>query len=141
MGRGVLEGVRVKRRGQVYWKGASAFEKRPEPRPERIPTWYHELPDALVVGAMFTPVSEPLGHFNAPGARTTPPTLTKLFFVTPGASSDLIVVPQNGLLVYAGMVRVQKKQADKVISMPKHTFVHGVGRYIIDDLDSIKPIE
>lgn len=130
----------MRRRGQVHWKGGTAHERRPEPQVERTPSWFQSHPEALTVGAMFTPANEPLGHLNATGARTTPPTLTKLFFVAP-SNSELVVVPKNGLMVYAGTVRQNLKHDDRIISRPKYTFIHGVGRYIIDDLESIRPLE
>lgn len=130
-----------KRRSPIHWKGATAHERPPAPQPERTPSWFQARPEVLTVGAVFTPADSPLGHLHNQGARSTPPVLTRLFYwFGPTAVNDLIIVPLGGMLIYAGTVRINTKHDNRVFSRLKHTFVHGSGRYIIDDLDYIKQV-
>jgi len=125
----------MKRRGNIHWKGATAMQKRPDPKPEP------EVPfdvDRLVVGAMFMPLGD-MGNLYSSSAQTSPPTITKLFYVSPSRSD--VIVPKNAILMYAGMIRIDKKANDRVVRVPRHTFVAGSGRYIIENLSEIKPID
>ena len=81
-----------------------------------------------------------MGNLYSRTAQTVPPTLTKLFYVSPGGSD--IIVPKNAIMIYAGKVRIDKKATNgRVVSVPRHTFVTGSGRYIIENLGEIKPID
>ena len=125
-----------RRRTSILWRGATAHENRPRPREVVLPAWLKERPDALTVGTLFAAVGE-LGHLNALGMRTEPPRLARLVV---GSGSDLVVVPASGLLVYAGTVRFDERKGTRVVSVPHHTFVHGSGRYVISDLEQVRPV-
>lgn len=51
-------------------------------------------------------------------------------------------IPKGAVVVYAGIMRFNHQKTDgRTISTPKHTFVHGTGRYVIDDLSFVKPVD
>lgn len=131
-------GVSVKRRGQVHWTAKTGPGKPQERPPERPQPALPYPAERLVVGAMFTVATTQTayapegGLYLMPGTTTakTPPLLTRGYFGTP-------TIGAGAMLVYSGIIRAEQKNGDRTISVPRHTFIHGSGRYIINLYDVV----
>jgi hypothetical protein len=50
-------------------------------------------------------------------------------------------ISQNSLLMYAGEIRLDERASgDRIVSVPRHTFIVGNGRYIITEFSLIRPV-
>ncbi len=129
----------TRERGQVVWTDnsgakpapfAQAFPKYDETRP--IPPAYEEF---LVIGSMWinkvplNPDLRELGKCPFPG-------LVPMFW-----APEQAVIKLKSLLIYSGIVRVDERERNgRIVSVPRHTFVCGDGRYIVTDFSHITPV-
>lgn len=48
----------------------------------------------------------------------------------------------NSILIYAGIVRIDERESNgRIVSVPRHTFIGGEGRYIITDFNYVTPVK
>lgn len=127
----------TRKRGPVTWSDRSGgkpapfaqvippYEKHPGPPLETI--------DHLVIGAMFS-ANLPLNPDpKSPGQF---PHLVPHFW--PAADA---LVTQKSLLIYTGVERVEERERNgRIVSVPRHTFFAGDGRYIVLDFTYITPV-
>ena len=148
--------LRAQRRKKVKWGVA--------PKPPK-PTEHVEFNDE---GRFFPPDVAPPGHHRVQMPHSTRDSHLWKQGIAPGSLFNAVlalsvrygtehcVIPRldfslsdpvihpGGLLIYAGTVRVVelvKGNRDNPISVLKHMFVCTAGRFIIDELDTIEPVE
>lgn len=127
----------TRERGTVVWTDNSGAKPAPfaqaMPRyadTKEIPAEYEEH---LYVGALWT-ATVPLNP-DTRGGGQFPPVLPFYF------PADQAVIKAKSLLIYAGVVRIEERLAnDRIVSVPRHTFIAGDGRYIITDFSQVSPV-
>lgn len=124
-------------RGSVVWTDNSGAKPAPfaqaMPRYEDTKDIPAEYEEHLYVGALWT-ANVPLNP-DTRGAGQFPPVMPFYF------PADQAVIKLKSLLIYSGVVRIEERQANgRIVSVPRHTFIAGDGRYIITDFSQIKPV-
>jgi hypothetical protein len=127
-----------KRRVAIKWKDNTGV--KPAPFAQNIPRYMGEsrLPediiDKLTVGTMF--VSKCCLTLDSSVIAGRLQYLIRCWH-EPSAT-----VKAGSVLIYSGIVRVEergKRTSDRTVSVPRHTFIVGSDRFIINDLGLIEP--
>ena len=51
------------------------------------------------------------------------------------------VIKHRSVLMYAGLIRIDEREANgRIVSVPRHTFIAGGGRFIITDFSLVAPV-
>src|SRR5262249_17810128 len=56
---------------------------------------------------------------------------------------ELAPVKAKSLMIYAGVVRIDERVGDRmsrIVSVPRHTFIAGEGRFIVTDFSMVRPV-
>ena len=124
------------KRGSVVWTDKTGA--KPAPFAKAIPR-YNE-PRAidennvqyLVPGTMWLSAM-PLNPTTTAGAK-----FQALVYAWDNLSAML---KTNSMLIYAGEVRVEERERNgRIVSVTRHTFIAGDGRYIVNDFSFITPV-
>jgi len=129
---------KVRDRGSVVWKDNSGAKPAPfaqnlpryeDPRP--IPT---EVQDYFYVGAMWQAKQALMINESSKGGKC--PALTVQWW-----QPETAPVKLNSILIYADVIRHDEVQANgRIVTVPRHTFIAGEGRYIVTDFSWIAPV-
>jgi len=126
-------------RSSVTWTDNSGA--KPAPFAQAIPRYEETRPlppgyeEHLYVGALWTntfamnPDMTEIGKCTFPG------------LVVMHWQAELATIKLKSMMIYSGIVRVDEREKNgRIVSVPRHTFVVGDGRYIVTDFSQIKPI-
>ena len=105
----------------------------------------HELPEhlketyveAMVLGSLWH-VAVALEVFDlGPGVKPPPfPPMRQHWGYTP----QTCTAPAGSIAMYAGTVRCEEQGKQGLLRVLRHTFIIGTGRYILNDLNWIRPL-
>ena len=125
-------------RGQVVWTDRAGG--KPAPFVQAIPKLTEtraitpEKEQQLDVGTMWQAKFAMVVELQSAEAKF--PVLTQTYW-----EQDKAPVKQNSVLIYSGIVRVEERNSDgRIISVPRHTFIAGEGRYIITNFELVAPV-
>lgn len=114
----------MRRKPIIQWKDDTKNVKRRS----RLPTMTFSPADELVPGAMFV------------SAHVFEPQPNILFDVPTLVPRRKHRRKEMTVFTYAGAIRLTERRHDgRSVSYVKHTFIMGVGRYIIDALEYLTP--
>jgi len=105
------------------------------PRYVDAPAITDELIQSLVPGTMFVSLAILGIRSDAPGKTNNRKfqTLERWWHIETG------IVQIGQLMIYSGVVRVDERESNgRIVSVPRHTFIFGSCRYIINDFSLIK---
>ena len=127
----------TRERGSVVWSDNSGA--KPAPFAQAVPRFVEtrEIPkeyeEYLSVGALWQ-ATVPMNPDTRGGGKF-PPLLPYYY------PADQAVVKIKSLMIYAGITRIDERESNgRIVSVPRHTFVAGDGRYIITDFSYVKPV-
>lgn len=61
-------------------------------------------------------------------------------WVTPKYATDHVAAQEGDMAIYAGQVRVEEQAGKGLIRVPRHSFIIRGGRYLLTNLNLIKPV-
>ena len=124
-------------RGTVVWTDNSGA--KPAPFAQAVPRYADtkEIPaeyaEHLYVGALWTATTAM--NPDTRGGGKFPP-LAPLYW-----QPEQAVIKIKSLLIYAGIVRTEERESNgRIVSVPRHTFIAGEGRFIINDFSFVAPV-
>lgn len=125
-------------RGEVVWKDNSGAKPAPfvqcVPRYEETKQIPGDYEPFFVVGAMWY-TTVPLNPNIRNGGE-----FPHVVPVWRGGKSA--VIKAKSFMIYAGIARIEEREKNgRIVSVPRHTFIAGDGRYIVTDFTYIKPVE
>lgn len=134
---------RTSERGKVVWLDKSGGKPAPFaqaiPRyaaPGEIPAEYQEH---LYVGALWSATAPLAAKPEMAGSKYPILQLVNERFWLP--EPELAPIKNKSLMIYAGLIRLEEREANgRIVSVPRHTFVAGAGRYVVVDFNHIKPV-
>lgn len=125
-------------RGKVVWSDNSGT--KPAPFMKKLPRYSDpsDPPDGyadhFVVGALWI----------AKGALSPDPRISDGKYPVLQLAywgQEQAVVPFGCMMIYAGLERIEERESNgRIVSVPRHTFIAGDGRYIINDWMSVAPV-
>lgn len=126
------------KRGPVVWSDNSGAKPAPfmqvMPKYEETRAIAPEHQDHLYVGAMWTAKIAMNTGAQVVGCKYPP--LVPTYW-----EQDKALVKLNSIMIYAGIVRIDEREANgRIVSVPRHSFVAGEGRYIITDFSHVTPV-
>ncbi len=129
---------RVRDRGSVVWNDNSGA--KPAPFVQNLPRYEEpkhvppEFQDHFYVGALWRANFSLMVNESTTGGKLA--ALTVQWW-----QPETAPIKARSLLVYAGIVRHEEIQSKgRIVTVPRHTFVAGDGRYIITDFSWIAPV-
>lgn len=125
-------------RGSVVWKDNSGA--KPAPFAQDIPRFAEttnladELQEHLYVGALWTAVQAMSADERSKGGKF--PVLQPQWW-----QPETAPIKAKSLMIYSGIVRVDQRESNgRIVSVPRHTFIAGDGRYIVTDFSHVRPV-
>jgi len=132
---------KTRNRGKVTWVDNSGAKPAPFmqdlPRYADVPTITEELEKSLTPGTMFSSLAI-LGVPDLAYGKTNNrkyQTLERWWY------AESAIVAPGQFLIYAGIVRIDERESNgRIVSVPRHTFIFGSGRYVINDFSLIQSV-
>lgn len=129
---------RTSERGEVVWTDKSGG--KPAPFAQQMPRYEEtsEIPveyqEHLYVGALWSAQGAMLPDERSVGTKC--PVLKQCWWQPENAP-----VKAKSLMIYAGIIRLEERESNgRIVSVPRHTFIAGDGRYVILDFNLVKPV-
>lgn len=129
---------RTSDRGEVVWTDKSGG--KPAPFARAIPRYAkaREVPvkyqEHLYVGALWSAATALTPDPRMTGVKY--PVLQPVY-----GQPELAPIKHKSLMIYAGIVRLEEREANgRIVSVPRHTFIAGDGRYVVIDFNHVEPI-
>jgi len=136
----------MKKRGPISWKkdleiGAPAARApipRRHAREEDVPEKdKHLYEESFVPGHLFSVMIDLDPQPTAPNVMPPPfPPLEQRYRY----AETVPLVPAGSIAMYAGPIRVEEEGKQGRLRLIRHTFVIGTGRYMVPNLNWIKPV-
>lgn len=125
-------------RGTVVWTDNSGA--KPAPFAQNIPR-YNEtgpIPDEyqehLYVGALWSANTALAPDPRMAGTKCPP--LQPVYW-----QAELAPIKNKSLMIYAGIIRIEERETNgRIVSVPRHTFIAGDGRYVVTDFTQVRPV-
>lgn len=125
-------------RGAIEWKDNSGA--KPAPFAQNLPRYAEtsEIPENyepyLVVGALWSALVALAPDPRSQGSKC--PVLQAQYWQPESAP-----VKAKSLMIYAGVFRLEERESNgRIVSVPRHTFIAGDGRYIVLDFSQVRPV-
>lgn len=130
--------LKTRDRGSVVWTDNSGAKPAPfaqsVPRYEETREIPEEYQEHLYPGALWSAVNALAPDPRSAGSKT--PVLQPQWW-----QPETAPVKAKSLMIYAGIVRLEERESNgRIVSVPRHTFIAGDGRYIIVDFTHVKPV-
>jgi hypothetical protein len=123
-------------RGKIVWVDNTGV--KPAPFAQNIPRYTDntEIPQAfepyMYEGALWFSKTPMQPDPNASGM----PHLNPMWW-----AAETAPVKVGSFLIYSGLIRVDERVSkDRIVSVPRHTFIAGGGRYIVTQFSYIAPV-
>ena len=126
----------TRERGSVVWTDNSGAKPAPFmqvlPRYEETIGLLSEWEPLMYAGSMWTARIQ-----MGPDAKTG----AFPILVPTWGPPEQAIIKVNSLLIYTGTVRIDERESNgRIVSVPRHTFIAGNGRYIVTNFSFVCPI-